>query len=431
MERKRSIIEYLALIAVLALAAGAGLGPYIAQQEGGAAYAYSGGNHFIQLMFSSLYMYFVFRVSKQFREALELIKQEKWIAAFWVWALLSAGWSVATSYTVVHWIALFGTGVAGLYIGMNFEPREQLDLLALVLAAVAIASVIVAVAIPSVGVAPGGAWQGVFFPKNSLGRMMALGTLCFVFIALERGVKRWICVPMAGLCVVLLYLSQSATAIVVAVFMLSLLPFRRLLTLGNRLLVPVIAFFSMIMVPLAVWLAMNSKAILDILGRDNSLTGRLPLWAVVMQEISTRPLLGFGYGAFWTTGEADRVRGTIGWAAPNAHNGFLEILLGAGILGAGLLSIGLLRNLSLAVRSIRDNEEVSQSWPLFFLIFNLLYSMTESSLLNANFILSILFVANTYWLIRWRGQEAEQSVTEEDGDPSPVAESFSCEPAAS
>jgi exopolysaccharide production protein ExoQ len=209
------------------------------------------------------------------------------------------------------------------------------------------------------------------------------------------------------------------------------LPFRRLLSLGNRLLVPLIAFSSMLVVPLVVWLAMNSKVILEILGRDNSLTGRLPLWAVVIQEISSRPFLGFGYGAFWTTGEADRVRATIGWNAPNAHNGFLEIVLGVGFAGAALLSIALLRNLSLAVRAIRDGHDVAQSWPLFFFIFNLLYSMTESSLLNANFILSILFVANTYWLVRWRTAENEEAVAEEDEGSDLVVDSLSCEPAAS
>jgi exopolysaccharide production protein ExoQ len=394
-----SIFEKLALFALLTVSTGAGLGSYIAQQQGGAAYAYSGGNHAIQLLFSSLYLYFFFRVARQYRDALDLIKQEKWIAAFWLWALASSVWSVAPSFTVTHWIALFGTGLVGLYIGMRFEPLEQLQLVCLVLGAAAIASLAVAVAMPSIGMAPDGAWQGVFFPKNSLGRMMALGTISFVFLAIEKGGKRWLAVVMACFCGVLLLLSHSATAIVVCVLMLALLPFRKLLALGNRLLVPLLAFCSMFLVPLLVWLAMNSKAILEILGRDNSLTGRLPLWAIVLDEIASQPVFGYGYGAFWTTGEADRVRATIGWNAPNAHNGFLEILLGVGLIGAGFLLIGLLRSLTFAVRAVRS-ESAAGSWPLFFFIFNLLYSMTESSLLSANFILSILFVANSYWLVR-------------------------------
>jgi O-antigen ligase len=406
--RTASTFENILLFVLLVIATGAGLGAYIARQEGSTtAYAYSGGNRLIQVIFSTMYLYFFFKLIGRYKEALALIKQEKWIAAFWLWALASSAWSVASSFTVVHWIALLGTGIVGLYIALRFEPGEQVNLVAGCLAAVAVASLLVALFLPGIGLAPGGAWQGVFFPKNSLGRMMALGTFIFVLLVIERRRKRWICISMAVLCAVLLLLSQSATAIVVCVLMLALLPFRKLLTMGNRLLIPLLAFFSMLVMPFIAWLAGNSNAILRVLGRDNSFTGRIPLWNVVLQEIGSRPLFGFGYGAFWTTGEADRVRATIGWNAPHAHNGFLEMLLGVGLIGGAFFSIGLLRNLGFAVRAARTGGQIGESWPLFFIVFNLLYSLTESSLLGANSILTMLFVANSYWVVRARFQAEE------------------------
>jgi O-antigen ligase len=201
--------------------------------------------------------------------------------------------------------------------------------------------------------------------------------------------------------------------------MMALLPFRKLLvTLGSRLLVPAFTFLCILAIPSIAWLAENSTTILHFLGRDTNLTGRLPLWSVVMQEISSRPFFGFGYGAFWTTGEADQVRAAIGWNPPNAHNGFLEILLGVGLVGGAFVLFGLIRNLSLALRAARVGEDVSDSWPLFFLIFLLLYSITESSLLSANSILTVLFVANSYWVVRARFRVAEteeqESETEEN-----------------
>jgi exopolysaccharide production protein ExoQ len=412
--RTNSIFETIVLFFMMVIATGAGLGAYIARQEGGTVTAYNGGNRVIQLIFSSLYVYFFFLVARRHKQALALIKQEKWIGAFWIWALASAAWSVAGSFTVVHWIALLGTGMVGLYIALRFEPAEQLNLVAGCLAAVAIASLLVVLFAPSIGLAPGGAWQGVFYPKNSMGRMMALGTFCFVLLVIERRQRRGICIAMAILCAVLMLLSQSATAIVVCVFMLALLPFRKLLTFGNRLLVPLLAFFFMLVMPLIAWLADNSITILRILGRDNSFTGRFPLWEVLLQEIGSRPIFGFGYGAFWTTGEADRVRATIGWSAPNAHNGFLEILIGVGLVGGAFFLIGLLRNIGLAVAAARTGGHVGESWPLFFIIFNLLYSLTESSLLTANFILTILFVANSYWVVRarFRTQEVDDQEPE-------------------
>lgn len=422
----RSAFEKIVLFLALVIATGAGLGAYVAKQQGGtgSAYDYNGGNHVIQLIFSSLYLYFFFRLAKRRQEAWALVKQEKWLAAFWLWAFLSASWSISTSLTLVHWIALLGTGMVGLYIAMQFEPAEQLDQLAICLGTVAVASLIVGIMMPSIGVAPGGAWQGVFFPKNSLGRMMALSTLCFLFLTFGRRGKRWILLPMAALSAGLLLLSQSATAIVVCAFMLALLPFRKLLALGNRLLIPLIAFFSMFAVPLVVWVVSNSKTLLDILGRDNSLTGRLPLWAIILEEIASQPIFGFGYGAFWNSGEADRIRDTIGWRAPNAHNGFLEVLLGLGLVGGTFFLIGLLRNLVLAVRAARGAEP-EESWPLFFLIFNLLYSLTESSLLTANFILTMLFVANSYSVVRARVESEQAEDTDMTDDV--CAESLSYE----
>jgi len=60
------------------------------------------------------------------------------------------------------------------------------------------------------------------------------------------------------------------------------------------------------------------------------------------------------------------------------------MLLGVGLIGGTFFSIGLLRNLGLAVRAARRGGQIGESWPLFFIVFNLLYSLTESSLLGAN-----------------------------------------------
>jgi exopolysaccharide production protein ExoQ len=398
-QRADSRFEKIALFCVLLVATGAGLGAYLARQDAGPAYAYSGGNRLIQLIFGSLYLYFLFRLARRYKEALALVKQEKWIAAFWLWALTSAVWSVASSLTISHWIALLGTGIVGLYIALRFEPSEQLNLVAVCLAVVAIASLLTALVFPGIGLAPDGAWQGVFFPKNSLGRMMALGAFCFVFLAIERRRSRWLYVILAVLCGILLLLSQSVTAIVVCLVMLALLPFRKFLTLGNRTFVPLFAFFCVLATPFVAWLALNSNAILRMLSRDSNFTGRVPLWGIVLQEIASRPVFGFGYGAFWTTGEADRIRATIGWAAPNAHNGFLEILLGVGLVGGAFFFVGLVRNLTLAVQVARAGSQIGAAWPLFLIVFNLFYSFTESSLLGANSILTILFVANSYWVV--------------------------------
>lgn len=403
-QHRELVFDKFMILVLLIASSGAGVGAYISQQEGGSEALYSGGNITTELMFVCLYVYFLFRLARHHREAWSLVKREKWVAAFSLWVLASAIWSVSPSLTFDHGMALVGTALTGLYIGMRCEPREQIKLVAICLGVTAIASLAFALIIPNIGIASDGAWQGVFFPKNSLGRMMALGTFVFAFLAKEGRPKRWISLGMAALTAALLLLSRSATSIVVCVLMLALLPCGRLLNLRNRRLLPLLTFSLTLLIPCVAVLAANSETILSILGREDSLTGRIPLWGVLSHEMTSRPVLGFGYEAFWATSEADSIRQTLHWGAPNAHNGFIEIMLGLGFLGGFLVLVGLIKNVMYALHAARSEGRSGESWPLFCLIFMLLYSITESSLLNANFILSILFVANSYWLVRANGE---------------------------
>ena len=55
----------------------------------------------------------------------------------------------------------------------------------------------------------------------------------------------------------------------------------------------------------------NSAAILHLLGKDPTLSGRTGIWSVVFLAIVKRPLVGFGWGAFWIAALAPKRR--YGW----------------------------------------------------------------------------------------------------------------------
>lgn len=63
------------------------------------------------------------------------------------------------------------------------------------------------------------------------------------------------------------------------------------------------------------------------------LTGRLPIWQHAIQEVADRPILGHGYGAFWTMGRLAEFERLNGWALYHAHSTYLETLLNIGIVG--------------------------------------------------------------------------------------------------
>jgi O-antigen ligase len=74
------------------------------------------------------------------------------------------------------------------------------------------------------------------------------------------------------------------------------------------------------------------------LGRAESaegVSGRAELWEDLFPYIRARPLTGYGYDTFWTPSRLSEV-GESHWGAPDAHNGFINLTLGIGLVGTGV-----------------------------------------------------------------------------------------------
>jgi O-antigen ligase len=356
-----------------------------------------------QIAFAMIYLgLFLHLLKKHRKSALLLIHREKWTAVICLWVLASVAWSVDPLQTLRRALALIGTSMVGLYLGMKFEPKQQLKMIALVIGLGAIGSLVAGLLFPGTGLTPDGFWQGVYFPKNSLGRMMALGALCFALQALGARRYRAVHLIMFFLCCSLMLLSRSATAVVISFLMLALLPFRKMLSLPTRRLFPLLGIGCAVVSVIAIWTAENLDGILKTLGRTSSLTGRVPLWEYVTKEIAARPIQGWGFQAFWGSWEGERVSDSVGWdvAVPHAHNGFLEVWLGIGVIGLVILLIGIARNMRSALRIARDSSDIDQAWPLILLIFTVFYNLTENSFLAVNSLMWMIFVANSFWMAR-------------------------------
>lgn len=395
--------ERVTIFVLLLLATGAGQA-FLVNPEASPS---SGGQPVTQVVFGLLYFLVILFLVKHRAAALSLLVREKWLAALCIWALASVAWSVDPVESLRRSLALIGTTIAALYLGLHYEPKEQLRALALALGLGAIASALVIVFIPSVGITPDG-MQGIYNLKNSLGRMMSLGAFCFALLALSERRPRVLHIAMFLICCTLLVLSNSATAMVVTMLMLALLPLRKLLYLRTRQLLAAVAILVPLMGAITLWAVESSEGILQALGRTSSLSGRIPLWLLVMREIAERPICGFGFAAFWNSWDGERVSDMVNWdnAVPHAHNGFLEIWLGLGMVGLALVVINLSRNFIFSLRAARTHREIEYSWPLLLVLFTVLYNLTENSLLAVNAIPWIAYGAANYWLARPTGEEA-------------------------
>jgi exopolysaccharide production protein ExoQ len=64
-----------------------------------------------------------------------------------------------------------------------------------------------------------------------------------------------------------------------------------------------------------------------------TLTGRTELWRGLLRYVYEQPLLGFGYGGFWTPQRLTALTQREGWVFGSAHSEYFEIVLSVGVVG--------------------------------------------------------------------------------------------------
>lgn len=417
-EQQRSRIGDYVVWALLFLSTGAISGMFIGPEALQSGSNSASSNRILEILMGAMYVVLLALLVPRRREALRLLIQEKWMLLLLALVMASAIWSLDQGETFRRALGLAGTTLAGLYIGMRYEPRRILRMLGICIGVAAVLSIFFALVFPGIGTTQDGSWQGVFYPKNTLGRIMCLGMFSYIFVAIGQKRRRFAPVLMILLCGGLLLLSRSATALVASLLLLLVIWLRRVLYWPARRLIVTGAVLAVVAIPVMSWSMAHMSDILGVFGRDQTATGRLPLWHAVRTEISDRPLLGYGYAAFWTSSDADYWRKQLDWDAPNAHNGFLEMALGVGIVGLGIFLMGLLRNVRLGFRIARESGRIEAAWPLFFFAFCIVYNLTESTLFGGNSVFWLLYTANAYWLVR----KDMQPVTEVEEDREPSAE---------
>jgi O-antigen ligase len=147
-------------------------------------------------------------------------------------------------------------------------------------------------------------------------------------------------------------------------------------------------------------------------GSDNirELSGREPLWDDLWKQVPDTLFLGHGYGAFWTSETLNRIYASIGWPAVNAHNGYLDELLGTGLIGLTLFAAFLIRSFARAAAcegpAKRDGVLV-MTWIVVFCCFNSMDSILQNlhSHMPAYFLLIAIYALSAR-SSRWRESEA-------------------------
>lgn len=327
------------------------------------------------------------------RAVLAALVRNPLLVALVLLAGLSTAWSIEPGVTARRATAFAAYTLLGVVMAVRWTGRELLERLAwLALGLIAVA-LLFQLALPRLATMGDGAWRAAFAHKNVLGQTASFALLVLLVVWRHRLLARPLAGVALGLALVLLLGSRSATSLVVTAAAAS-----GFLLLGRGALPPlakaaVVAFALAGLALLGLWLVLEPERAVELLGRDLTLTGRLPLWEQIAARIGERPWLGWGFHAWFAVPAfADYVRETLGWAAPNAHSGYLEVALGLGLVGLVLALLVLAQALLRAGRALARGEALVGQTALLLLAAHLLRNLVESELLQQTSLSWLLLV---------------------------------------
>jgi hypothetical protein len=349
-------------------------------------------------------------LSKRKRDFSFQLKANIGLAAFYLYALVSVGWSDYQGMAIKRWIRLAGDLIMVMIILTEVDPGEALDQILRRFAIFFIPLSIVLIkyneTIGRIYTTYGRQmWIGVTGHKNQLGQLCAI---CGVFL-LRRLFKKW---PRIDLLDALLFLltaylilgSDSETALIIFSLGALLVTSQFLLKGDTR------KFRQMIIISLIFALALQgvliaffNMSITDLFfsstGRDASFTGRVPLWQELIRIGSQRPILGSGYGSFWSGGEVYDLWEKVRWTPVSSHNGYIDIFMNLGLVGLLTLFGFLLHTYRNISRYTETNRELGNLYFVLFIII-LVQNVTESTLSVANSFLWILVLTTSVVITR-------------------------------
>jgi exopolysaccharide production protein ExoQ len=325
-----------------------------------------------------------------------LIRENRSLILLLGYMLLSVFWSEIPGAAFKRWVKEFGAVAMAFLLATEASPREAVEtLLRRTIYVLIPFSVLVIKYFQRLGAGYSPwtgdiEWNGVALQKNALGRLCLISAFFLIWTWTKKSRKGEIYRPKYQIYFEILLLmmtawllkgpsmwAASATAIgslTAGLGAFACLRFLKKWEVRPRpgLFVVVLACIMGlgIITPLVQGATVGSFT--SLLGRNSTLTGRTDLWVGLLPEAAQQPILGYGFSSFWTpTRHAAHIVG-------EAHNGYLEVLLGLGVVGLVFTLTFLLATLVKAAKAL-DSDFEWASLCICFILMASLHNFSESS----------------------------------------------------
>jgi O-antigen ligase len=247
-------------------------------------------------------------------------------------------------------------------------------------------------------------WHGLSGQKNPFGEVCAIGTLLWMHGWIAGEVKWWRALAGAAIGWVCLFLSKSATSILATVFASCfLLMLLRTSPALRRYSPYLVVLFASLMVAYALAVlnlvpgleTLLLSPITAITGKDMTFTNRTAIWEIIKEHAQLHPILGTGYGAYWTgpvpSSQSYVMLTRLYFWPSESHNGYLEVVNDLGFVGLicliGYIAVYVRQSLQLFSS---DRAQGALYLAIFFL--QAITNLSESGWFSANGVLPVIIV---------------------------------------
>jgi len=301
---------------------------------------------------------------------------------------ISMLWSIDPAITMRRFVALLMTTIFGLVIAARYDWNGMVQRFALVFGVLALFTLLHGIIDPERARHTElhvGAWRGPWVQKNYLGSQMTRAFVVMMCAFAMRPDRVWCWLPLGLLCFGLVILSTSKTALLACVVAIGLFLTLRVFRRFPVLRIPVAYFFITGLAGFAVMATVAPEFLLELIGKDRTLTGRTDIWDALLRSIKEKPWLGFGYGVYWLEqlGPSYYVRLQLQWGIPTAHNGWIETWLSVGFVGVLIFAMLFIWASILAFQRI-SRGGVETYWVILVLAVFFIFSLsTKQRLLSS------------------------------------------------
>ena len=363
-------------------------------------------------------------LSKRSRRTRAILKQNKWMVAFFVYMGLSIIWSNFPAISLRRYIRIAGALEMALVVLTETYYVEAMRVLLRRLYVMHILlSAFVIKYVRNIGVmyswdGLNEEWIGLSTDKNSLGQVSMCSGIYWLWQMLQdwpqrklKGKLRSVFVDGVLLAVTLWLLGGSKTVhsstaiigfIVCSAVILALELIKRRAANVKRILLGIamaalsigtigyLAFQILDITPV--------QSVVQATGRDMTFTDRNLIWTDVLNNARKNPILGVGIGAYWVGPLGYQIypmpnwsQKTPGWRPEEGHNGYIDVYAQLGLVGAALFAIVILRVLAGALNDLQSDFRFGSLRLVLFLgiLFN---NLSESSFVLGTHDLWFLFL---------------------------------------